>query len=254
MRGNPGATIFPSLASIDDPQNPNQSDPDAEPDIIVGDDGLARPRWAIRNDYLKRYYDAEWGSVKTGERELFELLSLEVFQTGLSWGSVLARRDALRSAFFGFDPSAVAQMTEEDVNRLVNDDRIIRNRAKIRAIIGNARATVALREDAGAGERPDAGAPSSPDAARNLPALIWDHRPQTTPAPQTQAEVAASSEESAALALALKRHGFSFVGPRTCHALMQAAGVIDNNLVGTHRRGASGIWNEDGSRAREVEI
>lgn len=195
-------------------------------DLVVGDDGLARPRWAEGHPLLRAYYDTEWGMPVRDERGLFERLSLEAFQSGLSWLVVLRKRDAFRDAFAGFDPDLVARFDDADVERLLADPGIIRNRRKIDATIANARATVALRADGG------------------LAALVWAHRPATTPAPRTAAEVPSASEESAALAKALKARGFRFVGPTTMFALMEAAGLIDTHLIGSHRRGSSGIWSE----------
>lgn len=193
-------------------------------DVVIGDDGLARPRWASTDPMLREYYDVEWGMPVRDEAGLFERLSLEAFQSGLSWAIVLRKRPAFREAFAGFDPDAVAGFDDDDVERLLADARIIRNRAKILATIGNARAAVALREEGG------------------LPELVWSHRPVTTPAPQTLADIPTASEESVALSKALKRRGFRFVGPTTMYALMEAIGIVDTHLVGSHRRGASGVW------------
>jgi len=193
-------------------------------DLIVGEDGLARPPWASRDPLLRAYYDTEWGMPVRDERGMFERLSLEAFQSGLSWATILRKRDAFREVFRDFDPDAVSAFAEDDVERLLADARIIRNRAKILATIGNARATVALREDGG------------------LVELIWRHRPSRTPAPTTLAEIPSSSPESIALSRELKRRGFRFVGPTTMFALMEAVGIVDTHLVGSHRRGTSGVW------------
>jgi len=190
----------------------------------VSEDGRVRWAWAqSAPDYLA-YHDDEWGIALHGERELFERLSLEAFQSGLSWATILRKRDAFREVFRDFDPDAVSAFAEDDVERLLADARIIRNRAKILATIGNARATVALREDGG------------------LVELIWRHRPSRTPAPTTLAEIPSSSPESIALSRELKRRGFRFVGPTTMFALMEAVGIVDTHLVGSHRRGTSGVW------------
>jgi DNA-3-methyladenine glycosylase I len=191
---------------------------------VVGDDGLARPRWAATDPLLRDYYDTEWGMPVTDERGLFERLSLEAFQSGLSWATILRKRPAFRAAFDGFDPDAVAAYDDGDVARLMADARIVRNRAKILATITNARATVALRPDGG------------------LAPLVWSFRPDRTPAPVTQADVPTRSAESVALAAELRRRGFVFVGPTTMFALMEAVGVVDTHLVSSHRRGTSGVW------------
>ena len=163
----------------------------------------------------ERYHDTEWGFPVSDERALFELLSLEAFQAGLSWRTILAKRDAFRSAFANFDADVVARFDAADVKRLLNDASIVRNRAKIEATIGNARATVQLRV---AGEplasllRPD------PRASRHRPPAAWTDVPSTTP-------------EAASLARELKRRGFRFLGPTTLYALMQACGVVDDHLA-----------------------
>jgi DNA-3-methyladenine glycosylase I len=202
-------------------------------DVITGPDGLARPAWASVDPLLREYYDTEWGMPVRDERGLFERLSLESFQSGLSWATILRKRPAFRAAFRDFDPDTVAGFGDDDVARLLADAGIVRNRAKILATIGNARATVALRDD-----------PATP---HGLPGLIWSFRPALTPLPRTMAEVPTVSPESTALAAALRAKGFRFVGPTTMHALMEAVGILDTHLVGSHRRGSSGVWAPDGS-------
>jgi DNA-3-methyladenine glycosylase I len=201
--------------------------------VVVGLDGLARPAWAAVDPLLQEYYDTEWGLPVRDERGLFERLSLEGFQSGLSWATILRKRPAFRTAFRDFDPDAVAGFGDDDIVRLLNDAGIVRNRAKILATIGNARATVALRDD-----------PATPGG---LPGLVWSFRPARTPLPRTMAEVPTVSPESTALAAALRAKGFRFVGPTTMHALMEAVGILDTHLVGSHRRGSSGVWAPDGS-------
>jgi DNA-3-methyladenine glycosylase I len=191
---------------------------------VLCEDGLRRPPWAARDPLLREYYDTEWGMPVHGEAELFERLVLEGFQSGLSWATILRKRPAFREAFAGFDPDAVAAFDEQDVARLMEDARIIRNRRKIDAAIANARATVALRAEGG------------------LAGLIWSYRPERTPEPRTVDEVPSRSPESEALAGELKRRGFTFVGPVTVFALMEAIGVVDTHLVDSHRRGSSGVW------------
>ncbi len=193
-------------------------------DLIVGDDGLARPRWASTDPLLRASYDTEWGMPVRDERGLFERLCLEAFQSGLSWATILRKRPAFRLAFADFDPDVVAQYGDEDVARLLQDASIVRNRAKILATIANARATVALRSEGG------------------LPELVWSFRPEATPMPTSYAEVPSTSDESRALARALKARGFRFVGPTTAFALMEAVGIVDTHLAGSHRRGSSGVW------------
>ncbi|GAA2083356.1 DNA-3-methyladenine glycosylase I [Aeromicrobium halocynthiae] len=194
-------------------------------DLVVGEDGLARPVWAASDPMLRAYYDTEWGMPVRDERGLFERLSLEAFQSGLSWAIILRKREGFRAAFDGFDPDLVAAYDEHDVDRLLGDAAIVRNRAKIEATITNARATVDLRSRGG------------------LPDLVWSHRPARTPEPRTFADVPTTSPESEALARALRREGFRFVGPTTMFALMEAVGIVDTHLVGSHRRGTSGVWS-----------
>lgn len=202
------------------------TDPATAPsDLVTGPDGLARPVWAAADPMLRDYYDTEWGMPVHDERGVFERLSLEAFQSGLSWRTILAKRPAFRSAFADFDPDVVARFDEHDVERLLGDAGIVRNRAKIRATITNAAATVALRADGG------------------LADLVWSFRPDATPAPRTAAEVPTTSDASTALSKALRARGFAFVGPTTMHALMEALGIVDTHLVGSHRRGTSGVWH-----------
>ena len=202
------------------------TEPD-NPDLVVGDDGLARPAWAATDPLLREYYDTEWGMPVRDERGVFERVSLEAFQSGLSWATILRKRPAFRDAFAGFDPDAVAGFGEADVDRLLADARIVRNRAKVLATITNARATVRLRDTVDGG----------------LAGLVWSYRPESTPRPHRFADIPTQSEQSVALAGDLKRRGFRFVGPTTMYALMEAIGIIDTHLVGSHRRGSSGVWN-----------
>ena len=195
-------------------------------EVVVGEDGLARPAWASVDPLLRDYYDTEWGMPVRDERGVFERLSLEAFQSGLSWATILRKRPAFRAAFAEFCPDAVAEFGDADVERLLADAGIVRNRAKVLATIQNARATLGLRED--------------PDG--DLAAYVWSFRPGQTPAPRTHAEVPTTSPESLALSTGLKRKGFTFVGPTTMFALMEAIGIVDTHLVDSHRRGASGLW------------
>lgn len=195
-------------------------------DLVIGADGLARPRWASTNVMLRDYYDTEWGMPVTDEKALFERLCLEGFQSGLSWATILAKRENFRSAFSGFDPQLVADFTEQDYQRLMHDPGIVRNRLKIRSAIVNAQATLDLRKSGGLAE------------------FIWSFKPDATPVPRTYAEIPTQSLESKALAIALKKHGFKFVGPTTMFALMEAIGIVDTHLLGSHRRGTSGVWDK----------
>jgi DNA-3-methyladenine glycosylase I len=192
--------------------------------VVIGDDGLARPQWAAVDVLLRDYYDTEWGVPVRDEQGLFERISLEAFQAGLSWATILRKRPAFRAAFHGFDPDVVARYSANDVDRLLADDGIVRNRHKINATITNARATLTLRDDGG------------------LANLIWSFRPAETPALRTFADIPTRSPESEALSNELWRRGFAFVGPTTMFARMEAVGIIDTHLVDSHRRGASGVW------------
>jgi DNA-3-methyladenine glycosylase I len=191
---------------------------------IVGDDGLARPPWASVGPLLREYYDTEWGMPVRDEQGLYERISLEAFQAGLSWATILRKRQAFRAAFHNFHPDTVAAFTEADVERLLLDAGIVRNRLKIRAAITNARATIALRDDGG------------------LVDFVWKFQPTATPEPLTHTEIPTTSPESIALSKALRSKGFSFVGPTTMYALMEAIGMIDTHLLNSHRRGSSGVW------------
>ena len=175
---------------------------------------------------LRDYYDTEWGVPVRTEHALFERISLEAFQSGLSWAIILRKRPGFRAAFADFDPDQVAAFDESDVARLLQDVQIVRNRLKVRATITNARATVALRQQGG------------------LVDFVWGFQPATTPEPRTQADVPTSSDASVLLAKALKKVGFVFVGPTTMFALMEAIGMIDTHLLGSHRRGTSGVWGQ----------
>jgi DNA-3-methyladenine glycosylase I len=195
------------------------------PDLQYGPDGLGRS-WGSNDPLLRAYYDTEWGMPVRDERGLFERLSLEAFQSGLSWLTILRKRPAFRAAFADFDPEKVAAFDEDDEARLMSDAGIVRNRLKVDATIANARATVALRDRGG------------------LPEVVWSYQPTTTPTPMTWAEVPSESPESKALAKRLKAEGFRFVGPTTAYALMTAIGMVDTHLMGSHRRGCSGLWPE----------
>ncbi len=204
------------------------------PDLVIGADGLSRPIWAESSELMRIYYDTEWGVPVRDERGVYERLVLEGFQSGLSWATILRKRPAFRTAFADFVPDQVADFNEADISRLLSDVGIVRNRAKIMAAITNARATLALRESGG------------------LHNLVWSFQPRTTPLPISQSDVPTTSSESIALSRGLKRREFSFVGPTTMFALMEAIGVIDTHLLGSHRRGCSGQWTADGHRLTDI--
>ena len=201
-----------------------------ETGIIIGQDGLARPLWAASDPLMQAYYDHEWGMPVQDEQGMYERISLEAFQAGLSWATILRKRDAFRKAFLDFHPESVAAFRDTDVERLMLDAGIVRNRLKIQAAITNAKATIALRAEGG------------------LVDFVWSFKPETTPAPRSYAEIPTTSPESIALSKALRKKGFAFVGPTTMYALMEAVGIIDTHLVDSHRRGTSGVWLEQGQK------
>jgi DNA-3-methyladenine glycosylase I len=180
--------------------------------LVLGPDGRARCSWGGSTpDYLP-YHDLEWGRPVHGDDALFERMTLEAFQSGLSWITILRKRPAFRAAFAGFSIAAVAAFTEADATRLMADPGIVRNRMKVDAALHNARVAADL-----------------PDG---LAALLWSYAPAPRPRPQTRADVPATTPESVALAKELKRRGFKFVGPTTAYALMQATGMVDDHLAG----------------------
>lgn len=191
---------------------------------IIGEDGLTRPSWAAVDPMLRDYYDNEWGLPVRDEQGLYERISLEAFQAGLSWATILRKRPAFRAAFHDFHPETVAAFTEADVDRLMLDAGIVRNRLKIHAAITNARATLALRDDGG------------------LVDFVWGFQPAATPEPVSLDEIPTTSAESVALSKGLRKKGFAFVGPTTMFALMEAVGMVDTHLLDSHRRGTSGVW------------
>ncbi len=189
-----------------------QEGPQALTDLVDG-----RCAWAGSAPEYIAYHDEEWGREVRGDDALYERITLEAFQSGLSWITILRKREAFREAFAGFAIDRVAAFGEEDVERLLGDARIVRNRAKIEAAIANARAAAALD---------------------SLSDLVWSFAPGPRPAPRTFAEVPATTPESAALAKELKRHGFRFVGPTTAYAAMQACGLVNDHLAGCRVRNA----------------
>ena len=189
----------------------------SEPGIVVDHSGVPRCWWAAGTEDYLGYHDHEWGVPVHGETRLYERLMLEAFQSGLSWLTILRKREGFRAAFAGFDADVVAAFGENDVARLMADTSIVRNRLKIRAAVSNAQAVVALRERGG------------------LDDLFWSFAPAGHRQPRTPAEVPATTPESIELAKTLKRNGFVFVGPITAYAGMQACGLVNDHLAGCHR-------------------
>ena len=185
-------------------------------DVRIDTDGIARCAWVGDDAEYRRYHDEEWGQPLHGDRALFEKLSLEGFQAGLSWITILRKRPRFREVFAGFDPETVAQFGDADVERLMADAGIVRNRAKIEATIGNARLVAELAE----GE---------------LDALLWSFAPAGHGRPASFADVPATTPESVAMSKALRTQGFRFVGPTTMYALMQSAGMVDDHVDGCWR-------------------
>lgn len=189
-------------------------------DVVVADDGKARCRWVGADAEYQRYHDEEWGRPLHGDQRLYEKLSLEGFQAGLSWITILRRRPAFREVFHGFDPQRVAAMGPDEVEAAMLDERIIRNRAKILATINNANLVLEMTQG-----RPGA-----------LDDLMWSF----APAPRSRrltamADIPAVTAESVAMSKTLRSLGFSFVGPTTMYALMQSAGMVDDHVVGCWR-------------------
>src|SRR3954447_15512242 len=191
---------------------------------VIGEDGVARCPWGGGLGVMRDYHDTEWGNRVHGESAYLERLTLEAFQSGLSWSTILNKREAFREVFHHFDAEAIAAFGPDDEARLMADARIVRNRAKISAAVVNARATVALRE--------------APDLDGGLERLVLCFAPEEPPTPSTTEEMQTTSEESKALSKALKKRGFAFVGPTTMFAMMEAVGVFDPHLVGCFRRGS----------------
>jgi DNA-3-methyladenine glycosylase I len=192
-------------------------------EAAAGPDGRPRCPWALSTEDYIAYHDDEWGRPvagrgKAADGAMYERLTLEAFQSGLSWLTILRKRPAFRAAFAGFDPEAVAAYDEGDTTRLLADAGIVRNRAKIEAAIANARAALEL--------------PGG--LAKHIRAFAPDVAP---PAPRTLSDVRSTSPESVALAKDLRKRGFRFVGPTTLYALMQATGLVDDHLAGCWRRG-----------------
>ncbi len=183
--------------------------------LADGPDGRPRCWWGVSAPDYVAYHDDEWGRPVTDDRGIYERLTLEAFQSGLSWLTILRKRDNFRAAFDGFEFERVAAYGDREVERLLGDAGIVRNRAKIEAAITNARATLALAR-----------------AGESLAAIAWSHRPGDQHAPAGADDLAATTGESKALAKELKRRGFRFVGPTTAYALMQAVGIVNDHIAG----------------------
>ncbi len=186
--------------------------------VVTGPDGVVRCAWGVEGDPLYRaYHDEEWGRPSRDERHLFEMLVLEGAQAGLSWSTILRKRAGYLRAFAGFDPAVVAGFGEADVTRLLGDAGIVRNRLKVESAVANARAVLALR-----------------DGGETLAGLLWTFvggAPRDRRAANL-GELPAETAESQAMSRELKRRGFRFVGPTVCYALMQAAGLVNDHVVG----------------------
>jgi len=190
-------------------------------DLLPGADGRPRCGWCTSTPEYEAYHDEEWGRPVRDADGLFERLSLEAFQSGLSWLTILRKRPAFRTAFADFAIDEVAAFGPADVERLLGDAGIVRNRAKIEAVIANARAATEVED---------------------LPGLLWSFAPDRAarPVPRSYADVPAVTPESTAMAKELKRRGFRFIGPTTAYALMQACGLVDDHLEGCVARGGAG--------------
>ena len=182
---------------------------------LTGADGVARCSWGNSTPDYAAYHDEEWGVPLHGQDALYERLCLESFQSGLSWITILRKREGFRKAFKRFKPEKVAKFGDADVERLMQDASIVRNRAKILAAITNARAIASLDVP--------------------LDELLWSFAPETHKRPATMADVPAITDESKAMAKELKKRGFAFLGPTTCYALMQATGMVDDHVEGCFR-------------------
>jgi DNA-3-methyladenine glycosylase I len=180
--------------------------------LRAGDDGVTRCWWAGDDPLMRAYHDEEWGRPERRPERLYELLTLESFQSGLSWSTILRKREGFRRAFDGFDSARVARYGDAEVERLLADAAIVRHRGKIESAIANARAIEALEEP--------------------LADLLWQFAPPAAPRPRGPADIPAQTPESAVLAKELKRRGFRFLGPTTVYAFMQAAGLVDDHIEG----------------------
>lgn len=201
-----------------DPQSSREPSPDT----------TTMPEWASSSPLMRTYFTDEWGVPVRGDNRVFERLSLEAFQVGLSWSLVLKRRDNLRAAFHDFDLERCAALTDDDLAKAHTADGMIRNDRKIQAVRTNAQAALALEE--------------------GLSDFIWSYQPENTPMPRRAEEIPSSMPYSVQLAKDLKKRGFTMVGPVNMFALMEAIGIVDTHLVDSPRRGSSGLWHRDGTR------
>jgi DNA-3-methyladenine glycosylase I len=200
--------------------------PDAERErgaVVRGPDGRRRCAWGDSSPEYRAYHDDEWGRPVADDVRLYEKLCLEGFQSGLSWLTILRKREGFRRAFAGFDPAAVARYGERQVTRLLGDAAIVRHRGKIEATIANARATLAVQDERG-----------------SLAALVWEFEPRRRgrPVPERIGDLPASTPESTALSKELRRYGFRFVGPTTVYAAMQSLGLVNDHFKGCTARAA----------------
>ena len=192
------------------------TEPDSDRGPVAGPDGKLRCPWGLSAPDFLAYHDQEWGRPVRGDNKIFERLCLEGFQSGLSWLTILRKRENFRAAFAGFDLATVAAFGPADRERLLADAGIVRNRAKIDAALNNARAALDL-----------------PDG---LSAVVWKYAGEPAPAPRTLADVPATTPASKALSAELKRHGFTFTGPVTAYATMQACGIVNDHLAACFAR------------------
>lgn len=186
--------------------------------VVLGSDGNKRCAWCVGNELYELYHDREWGRPQKDERAIFEKLCLEGFQAGLSWLTILKKREAFRQAFRGFEPEIVANFTSRDIQRLMKNEGIVRNRAKIESAINNAKMLKVMHEK-----------------DESLSKLVWSHAAIRKSSPRTLSQLKAVTPESIALSKELKKRGFSFVGPTTLYAAMQSLGVVNDHVVGCHR-------------------
>jgi DNA-3-methyladenine glycosylase I len=185
--------------------------------LAVGPDGVERCWWGASSEEYAAYHDREWGVPVRDDRALYEKLCLEAFQSGLSWITILRKRESFRAAFAGFEIERVAAFGDDDVERLMGDAAIVRNRAKIEAAIANARASLQV----------------------DLTELLWAFAPPPRPRPRTPADIPALTPESKAMAAELKKRGFKFIGPTTAYALMQSCGLVDDHIAGCPAGGSA---------------
>jgi DNA-3-methyladenine glycosylase I len=183
-------------------------------ETVIGDDGLKRCSWCMSDDFYIRYHDQEWGFPVADDRRLFEKLSLEAFQSGLSWRTILVKRENFRSAFRQFDFNKVAKFTDKDVERLLQDAGIVRHRGKIEATINNAKQAVIMKKEYG-----------------SLAAFFWSYEPKKK---RSTDSIPNQTDESKAMSKALKKLGWKFVGPTTCYAFMQSMGLVNDHLKDCH--------------------